>query len=178
MSHETSAVLKIEGVQFPITATAEGVTSISTPRDVMKLFGKRRGYNLTVAADATVAQQKVLMRAAQFISSLLAGEKAPVPSVDLSSLPDFERDALEATLTIPRGEVRSYAWVAGKAGSPRGARAAGTAMSRNPVPLMVPCHRVIHSAGTPGGYGGRLDVKRKLLEMEGADGQVDWKVSP
>ena len=177
MSHEASGVLKIGGVEFPLTSTSVGVTSLNTPRDVMKLFGKGRGYNLVVADDAGPGEEKIFMLAARFISGLLAGERVKAPPVDLSGLPDFERKALEATLTIPRGEVRSYAWVAGKAGSPRGARAAGQAMKKNPVPLIVPCHRVIDSAGTQGGYGGRLDVKRKLLELEGADDLVTWKVS-
>jgi O-6-methylguanine DNA methyltransferase len=174
---ETSAILKISGVEFPVTATAVGVTSLSTPCDVVKLFGKGRGYNLVMDDDADPAEEKMFLLAARFISGLLAGEKVKAPPVDLSGLPDFERRALEATVTIPRGEVRSYAWVAGKAGSPRGARATGQAMKKNPVPLIVPCHRVIDSAGTPGGYGGRLDVKRKLLELEGADELVTWKVS-
>jgi methylated-DNA-[protein]-cysteine S-methyltransferase len=62
----------------------------------------------------------------------------------------------------------SYAEVAADAGSPRGARAAGNALGSNPMPIVVPCHRVLHSGGGLGGYGGGLERKRWLLELEGA----------
>ena len=81
--------------------------------------------------------------------------------------PPFFRAAWEACLTIPRGETRSYAWVAAAAGSPGAFRAAGQAMARNRLAVVVPCHRVIGSDGGLHGYGGGgLDKKAKLLNME------------
>ena len=71
-------------------------------------------------------------------------------------------------LTIPRGETRSYAWIAKKIGKPRAARAVGAACGANPVPIIVPCHRVIASDGSLGGFGGGLPLKRRLLKLEGA----------
>jgi methylated-DNA-[protein]-cysteine S-methyltransferase len=75
---------------------------------------------------------------------------------------------LRVTSEIPYGGVLSYGEVATDAGSPRGSRAAGNALGSNPVPIVVPCHRVLHSGGGLGGYGGGLDRKRWLLELEGA----------
>ena len=75
---------------------------------------------------------------------------------------------LEVTTTIPYGELWTYGDVAEMAGSPRGGRAAGTALSRCPMELFVPCHRVVHAGGTLGGYGRFTERKRWLLRHEGA----------
>ncbi len=80
----------------------------------------------------------------------------------------FGRRVLKMTAAIPYGGHLSYAEVAAEAGSPRGARAAGNALGSNPIPIVVPCHRVLRSGGNLGGYGGGLDRKRFLLELEGA----------
>jgi methylated-DNA-[protein]-cysteine S-methyltransferase len=80
----------------------------------------------------------------------------------------FGRKVLRVTTEIPYGGVLSYREVATDAGSPRGSRAAGNALGSNPIPIVVPCHRVLHTGGGLGGYGGGLDRKRWLLELEGA----------
>jgi methylated-DNA-[protein]-cysteine S-methyltransferase len=79
----------------------------------------------------------------------------------------FGRRVLEATARVPFGSVTTYKDVAGEAGSPRGARAAGNALGANPIPIIVPCHRVLHAGGGLGGYTGGLDRKRLLLGIEG-----------
>ncbi len=78
----------------------------------------------------------------------------------------FGRRVLEATAAIPYGSVSSYRDVATEAGSPRGSRAAGNALGANPLPIVVPCHRVLHSGGGLGGYTGGVDRKRTLLAIE------------
>jgi methylated-DNA-[protein]-cysteine S-methyltransferase len=89
--------------------------------------------------------------------------------VDLVLVPNgFPRRVLEATMTIPYGELATYGDVAAVAGSLRGGRAAGAALSRCPIELFVPCHRVVHAGGTIGGYGRHDDRKRWLLHHEGA----------
>lgn len=80
----------------------------------------------------------------------------------------FYRDVLRATARIPYGETASYAEMAARAGRPRAFRAAGSALGSNPIPLVVPCHRVLRSGGGLGGYGGGLEVKEFLLRLEGA----------
>jgi len=89
--------------------------------------------------------------------------------VDLSGHPPFRRRALLAAREIRCGEIRTYGWIARRAGRPGAARAAGQAMSRNPIPLVIPCHRVIAAGGRLGGYGGGLDMKCTLLRLEGID---------
>ena len=87
-----------------------------------------------------------------------------------SGFTDFQRRVLKAAASIPYGQTRTYAWLAERADSPRAFRAAGQVMARNPVPLIVPCHRVIGSSGDLCGFGGgarELDLKRKLLAIEG-----------
>jgi methylated-DNA-[protein]-cysteine S-methyltransferase len=80
----------------------------------------------------------------------------------------FYRKVLRATARIPYGQTRSYTQMAKRAGSPRAVRAAGSALGSNPLPIIVPCHRVLRSGGALGGYGGGLETKRALLELEGA----------
>jgi methylated-DNA-[protein]-cysteine S-methyltransferase len=80
----------------------------------------------------------------------------------------FYRKVLRATARIPYGQTRSYSEMAKRAGSPRAVRATGSALGSNPLPIVVPCHRVLRSGGALGGYGGGVDVKQTLLELEGA----------
>lgn len=80
----------------------------------------------------------------------------------------FQKDCWTALLAIPYGETRTYADIARAVGRPQGFRAVGMANNRNPIAIVVPCHRVIASDGTLCGYGGGLDIKRKLLQLEGA----------
>jgi len=78
----------------------------------------------------------------------------------------FDRAVWKATVAIPYGETRSYAWVAQQIGRPRACRAVGGALARNPFPIIVPCHRVVASSGSLGGFGGGLALKQRLLGQE------------
>ncbi len=80
---------------------------------------------------------------------------------------DFRRRALRAIARIPYGQTRSYMEVAASAGNERAVRAAGTACGSNPIPIVVPCHRVLRTGGALGGYGGGLPMKEALLKLEG-----------
>jgi methylated-DNA-[protein]-cysteine S-methyltransferase len=82
--------------------------------------------------------------------------------------PGFRNRALHAVARIPYGKTKTYAEIAKSAGNPRAFRAAGTACGHNPIPLIVPCHRVIQSSGGIGNYGGGPEMKRALLDLEGA----------
>jgi len=88
--------------------------------------------------------------------------------VDLRPAREFGRAVLEELGRVPYGELTTYGTLASRAGSPRAARAVGTVMNRNPVPIVLPCHRVVGSTGSLVGYAGGLDRKRTLLELEGA----------
>ena len=92
-------------------------------------------------------------------------------ALDFRDAPDFQRKAWQACRAIPRGETRTYKWLADRAGSPNAPRAAGQTMARNRIPIIVPCHRVIGSDGSLRGFGSgdtRIDLKWRLLELEGA----------
>jgi methylated-DNA-[protein]-cysteine S-methyltransferase len=88
-------------------------------------------------------------------------------SIDWSYLAGFTREVLRATAKIPFGDVSTYAGVADAAGSPRAVRAAGNALGSNPMPVIVPCHRVVRTGGALGGYTGGIERKEFLLRLEG-----------
>lgn len=97
-----------------------------------------------------------------------AGTKLDLP-VDLSLVRSaFQRDVLIALQEVGRGRVATYRDIATRIGRPKAVRATGTALGRNPIPILVPCHRVIPSTGGIGQYGGGTERKRALLELEGA----------
>jgi methylated-DNA-[protein]-cysteine S-methyltransferase len=86
--------------------------------------------------------------------------------LDMSYYTRFQKAVWRATAGIPYGETRSYAWVAKKIGNPRAVRAVGQALGVNPVPIIIPCHRVIGSSGKLCGFADGLELKQKLLELE------------
>lgn len=101
--------------------------------------------------------------------ALRRGNGARTVPVDLRQLTDFERDVLDATRRIPSGQVRPYAWIAREIGRPRAVRAVGTALGNNPVPVLIPCHRVVRSDGQLGDYVFGRNMKEKLLRAERAN---------
>ncbi|HVM61881.1 MAG TPA: methylated-DNA--[protein]-cysteine S-methyltransferase [Verrucomicrobiae bacterium] len=86
--------------------------------------------------------------------------------LDTSAGTDFQQRVWGALTTIPRGETRSYGWVAQQIGKPKAARAVGLACGANPIPVVIPCHRVIAGDGSIGGFGGGLPMKQRLLALE------------
>lgn len=86
--------------------------------------------------------------------------------VDLRGMTDFQQQVLAATREIPYGQTRSYSWVAQRVGNPRAFRAVGQALGRNPVAIVVPCHRVVTSQGAVGGFGWGVEMKKLLLSIE------------
>jgi methylated-DNA-[protein]-cysteine S-methyltransferase len=88
--------------------------------------------------------------------------------LDLAGVKPFQRAVLVAIAKIPFGETRTYGWVAREIGNPKAARAVGQALHTNPIPIIIPCHRVIAGDGSLGGYGGGVPMKQRLLRLEGA----------
>ena len=96
------------------------------------------------------------------------GIKVDFPDkLDLSAATSFQKEVWQAARSIPYGETRSYQWLAENIGSPEAARAVGGALGKNPLPVIIPCHRVIGINGNLTGFNGGLDVKKRLLELEG-----------
>ncbi len=119
-----------------------------------------------------VEDRITLKRVVDDIRDYLKGRR-PVfdHELELDELSDFSRRVLGAVNSIPYGTLRSYKWVAKQIGSPRATRPVGQTLARNPLPIVIPCHRVVNSDGTLGGYsGGGTDMKRRLIEIE--NGQI------
>lgn len=133
----------------------------ATPRGISLIRPGRQ------ARMETSAGRHLVDRAREELHEYLLGQRAffSVP-LDLSSVPDFQAKVLRAAGAIPFGQARPYAWVAQRIGHPRAVRAVGTALGKNPVPLIVPCHRVLKSDGGIGGYIFGTGVKRRLLGLE------------
>lgn len=113
--------------------------------------------------------EKVAAAKKQVLAYLLGQTRTLDMDVDLSGITAFQRQVLEETRRVPRGQVSTYAEIARRIGNPKAVRAVGQALRRNPIPIVVPCHRVIASDGTLGGYAGNMRDKRKiqLLQLEG-----------
>src|ERR687897_955885 len=117
----------------------------ASPEGLARRYRERFGRLLSWGTDERT------YRLAESVVAALAGEKIEVPA-DLSRMTPFQRQVLERVKGIPRGEVRPYAWVAREVGSPKASRAVGTVMANNPVPLLIPCHRVVRNDGSTGEY--------------------------
>jgi O-6-methylguanine DNA methyltransferase len=133
----------------------------ATDRGVCRVRAER------LAPPPTAKARRLVEKARVELGEYLEGKRTffTVP-VDLSATPPFQREVLAAARSIPFGEVRPYAWVAERIRHPRAVRAVGTALGRNPVPLIVPCHRVLRSDGGVGGYLFGTRVKDRLLALE------------
>lgn len=148
-------------------------------------FGKRGVTGIVPAVDdqhfasafvARFGRPAPVHQAAQLPAALrrqvargIAGRNHLSNGLDLTGVTPFERAVLLKALEIPRGEIRSYAWVAREIGRPGAVRAVGTALGRNPVPLLIPCHRVVRSDHRVRDYVFGLEAKRTLLLAEGVD---------
>jgi len=108
-------------------------------------------------------------RLAASLRAALRGGSAKGMRFDLGNLSEFERAVLRKALEVPAGQVRSYAWVAREIGRPAAVRAVGSALGRNPIPLLIPCHRIVRSDGRISDYIFGSAAKRTLLAAEGVD---------
>lgn len=146
-----------------ITFNPRGVSSVDLAADgFAERFAKRFGRAL-FRAEAPSQWRRLIPEA------LEAGRPGEVP-VDLRSVTAFQAEVLQETARIPKGEVRPYSWLARRIERPKAVRATGSALARNPVPLIIPCHRVVRSDGQIGKYSlGDAHNKAILLEREGVD---------
>lgn len=143
-----------------------GVSAISLPTDEASFEERfvadhRRPLHRAAAVPPDLARR---------IGRALAGDRRAAVPLDLRGATDFEAAVWRKTLEIPRGEIRPYGWVAAEIGKPAAVRAVGTALGHNPIPLVVPCHRVVRSDGLIGNYSmGGPENKRRILRIEGLD---------
>lgn len=160
----------------PLTVTAgpEGVTGITweEPEVAKEPDGRRDaggGVGSGAGEGASSPAERTAAGAARQIAEYLCGERRSFDlGLDLEEMPPFRRRVLEELARIPYGETVSYGELAERCGRPAAARAVGNAVGRNPAPVVLPCHRVIRSDGSPGAYGGGRERKQRLLRLEGA----------
>jgi len=149
-----------------LAATGAGLARVSWRHASEGAFVRdieRRWPDRPVVRDAAS-----LAEARRQMQAYLAGEleRFDVP-VDLEGLPAFQRSVLEAVRQVPFGDVVPYGELARRLSRPRASRAVGNALGRNPVAIVVPCHRVVRGDGALGGYGGGVEFKKRLLALEG-----------
>lgn len=141
------------------------------PDEVVDVFGARFGRPCEI--DPAPSRDRLAA-----IDRVLAGAPSSSLTFDLDAVSPFQRAVLEKTAEIPAGEVRPYGWVAAEIGKPKAVRAVGTALGRNPVPLLIPCHRVVRTDGRIGDYVLGSPAKRKVLASEGVDLDELERVGP
>jgi len=159
-----------------VAATEQGLVRAVLPNKSRKDVNRQIAdvfcdqYAIYLNKALTLPVRKILKTAECQILEYLAGKRRsfdlPLAPADAS---DFTRSVWRACCEIPYGETRSYQWIARRIGRPKASRAVGTALGANPLPLIVPCHRVVRSDGSLGGFAGGLDLKRRLLVLERGD---------
>jgi len=174
----------IDHIRSAVKATVpESVAKIASPIGLLYVAFRESGITY-VALDRGEGDETAFQRIKARLGRSVVGSMAPawvnetlnaffrshvshLERVDISELTPFEQATLRATATIPPGEVRSYGWVAATIGQPNAARAVGGVMARNPGPLLYPCHRVVDCEGRLHNYEYGIDVKARILELEG-----------
>jgi methylated-DNA-[protein]-cysteine S-methyltransferase len=148
-----------------VGATEEGLVRVGLPAE--DLDGVLEELARRVSPRVLMAPRDVVTRARRELDEYFEGRRTAFDlSLDWRLTGGFRRDVLNATAQIPYGRTASYREVATEAGRPRAVRAAGTALATNPLPIVVPCHRVLRTGGQIGSYGGGPEMKAWLLELE------------
>jgi methylated-DNA-[protein]-cysteine S-methyltransferase len=122
--------------------------------------------------DVSAIRQEAAFREVRYaLTNYFKGQRSEflfTIDLDLSGCTSFQRDVWEATRNIPYGQLRCYGWIAAEIGRPKAARAVGQALGANRLPIVIPCHRVVRSDGSLGGFSGGLYWKQRLIELERA----------
>jgi methylated-DNA-[protein]-cysteine S-methyltransferase len=148
-----------------LAASDAGLVRLDFVRDEPQFLRRM----LEVFGDRPVMRSDMLDPVRRQLDRYFSGKRLTFDlEVDLSTVGGFSRRVLDQLLRIPPGRVWTYTEIARRAGNVRASRAAGNALHNNPVAIVVPCHRVVRSDGSLGGYGGGLPAKEWLLEHEGA----------
>lgn len=150
-----------------IGATSEGLVRVGLPGQdedaVLDEVARRVSARVLLAPSASITRARH-----QLDEYFDGGRREFDVELDWRLSTGFRREVLRATARIPYGQTASYKQMAMQAGSPGAVRAAGTALATNPLPIVVPCHRVLRSGGALGAYGGGVEAKTRLLTLEGA----------
>lgn len=150
-----------------ILGSTAGLRRVTLPRRSASEIQQLLGVNVNHAVRSPQLYEDLAGR----MSAYFTGHRVDFPDcLDLTAATSFQREVWETTRLIPYGETRSYAWVAEQIKKPRAVRAVGQVLSRNPLPIIIPCHRVLASDGGLGGFSGGLEMKKYLLCLENSVG--------
>ncbi len=166
MTRESSYIIfNVDVGWLGILGSAKGLLSTTLPQHSAQEARRLLGDSVNQATWSPHSFEGLMGR----LRIYFGGHKVTFPDeLDLSQATPFQREVWEVTALIPYGETRSYTWVAGQMGKPGAMRAVGQALGRNPLPVIIPCHRVLTNDGKLGGFSGGVEVKRYLLSLETA----------
>ncbi len=149
--------------QMGVATSEKGICRIMSPEESPFEETLKQNYSCTVLYDPSKLKEPIRQLTEYFFHN----RKQFDLKLDIN-LPPFYKQVLDEVQKIPYGKTASYGEIAARVNNPKAVRAVGTANAKNPIPIIIPCHRVIAGDGSLGGYGGRLDRKMFLLELEGA----------
>ena len=145
---------------------------LSSAKGLLRLILPRRSHQevqqqLRDIIDRARRSPSLFQDLVERLRTYFTGHQVTFPDqLDLHGATSFQRSVWEQTRLIPYGETRSYTWVAEQIRKPRALRAVGQSLGKNPLPIIIPCHRVVTASGKPGGYSGGPELKRYLLRLE------------
>jgi methylated-DNA-[protein]-cysteine S-methyltransferase len=157
------AIFSTAAGRVGVLGSGNGLCRATLPQKTERAAFRALGEDLKDAVNTPERFKDIIER----YRTYFAGRRMDFPDkLDLTDATPFQQAVWQAVRLIPYGETRSYSWVAAAAGKTRAARAAGQALARNPLPIIVPCHRVVAGDGGPGGFSGGFKMKRFLLRLE------------
>jgi len=146
-----------------VLGSSSGLLANTLPQSSAQQARQQLGDGVTFASWSPNSFKDLTNR----LSAYFYGAGVSFPDkLDLSQATPFQREVWEITRLIPYGETRSYGWVAEQTGKPEALRAVGQALGKNPLPIIIPCHRVVATSGRPGGFSGGAEMKQRLLSLE------------
>jgi methylated-DNA-[protein]-cysteine S-methyltransferase len=153
-----------------ILSSSRGILAVALPgfrgEKAMESWEKKADY---------IVPSSQLENLINRLERYLKGSRVDFPDrLDLSGATPFQRNVWQVTRLIPYGETRSYSWLARQVDCPRAARAVGQALGKNPMPVLIPCHRVISGNGAVGGFSGGSVLKKRLLEIENHVSRISY----
>lgn len=171
-----SVVFRTRWGWMGLAASANGVRAIVLAKPSRDAVTRALRSGASPNGHPAAGTRAMLRQAQRQVMRYLDGQSRTLDfPIDLSGGTPFQRRVWQTALRIPYGRARSYRWIASKVGGTRYARAVGNALGANPVPLIVPCHRVVAHDASLGGFSCGLSVKRKLLDLEGTLSQLRRK---
>ncbi len=163
------AIFKVDTGWMGVLGSEIGLRLITLPQPSVQEARRLLGNGINRAAQSPQHFHDLM----ECLRMYFRGQETAFPvNLDLSGATAFQRDVWETIRAIPYGETRSYGWVAGQIKKPGAARAVGQALGRNPLLIIIPCHRVIAGNGSLGGFSGGIECKKQLLHLEVAYSRI------